>query len=266
MTVQTVNQAQQVPREPVQPVPQPGGQHRRQPQGLSLLVHAPAKFGKSTLADSGPVPRLILDIEGTSYWTPSRKIFWDPMRETPPVPDGSWDSCIVITKDLRTIDRVYQVLNSGQHPFNSLSVDSVTEYQQRIIDEKVGVKKVERDEWGYLLRQVSSDVRKFRDLITHPTHRLWSVSFVAGTSQYNGKWRPLVQGQVGNFLPYYVDLLGYLHANADNTRDLLIGPHPQFETGERVGGRLPYSLRIGYPGRVPGWTLEDMVRQVLTTS
>lgn len=243
--------------------PQP---QRRKAQGLSFLVHAPAKSGKSTLADSGPAPRLILDVEGTSFWTPSRKIYWNPMSEPVPVPDGTWDSAIVLVQDAKMITRVYQLLNTGRHPFNSLSMDSVTEVQQRIIDERVGTGKIERDEWGHLLRQVSSMVRAYRDLINHPVRPLWSVAFVAGTTQFNGKWRPMVQGQARDFLPYYVDVLGYLHANSDNTRDLLIGPHPSFETGERVGGRLPYSLRIAYPGRVRGWTIEDMLRQVLTTS
>jgi hypothetical protein len=237
---------------------------RRQIQGLSFLIHGLPKAGKSSVADTGPVPRLIVDIEGTSFWTPSRKVYWNPMQEPVPVPDGSWDTCVVLGRDSRTIFEVYRVLNSGAHPFNSVSVDSITEFQQRIIDDLVGFRKVERDHWGQLLRQVSWVTRQWRDLITHPTRPLWSVSFVAGThlDGKTGKWRPLVQGQVGDFLPYYVDIEGYLGAMPDGSRHLLIGPHPQYETGERVGGRLPYSLPIGYPGR-PGYSIESMLGQVL---
>jgi hypothetical protein len=258
----------QVHQPQSQQVPVPGQQNGQQPrrvQGLSFLFHADAKAGKSTLADSGPRPRLIMDIEGTSFWTPSRKIYWNPLSEQVPVWDGSWDSCIALIRQAREIDQVYRVLNSGQHPFSSLSVDSVTEMQQRVIDElSPGTGKVDRDHWGIILRKITSMVRAYRDLITHPVHPLWSVSFVAGTTQYNGKWRPMVQGQSRDFLPYYVDVLGYIHANPDNTRDLLIGPHPQYETGERVGGRLPYAMRLGYPGRVQGYSVEDMLRQVLS--
>jgi hypothetical protein len=233
-------------------------------QGLSFLIHADAKAGKSTLADSGPRPRLILDIEGTSIWTPSRKTRWEPMRGAPPIWDGTWDSCIVMVRDVQTVEQVYRVLNSGRHPFQSLSIDSLTELQQRIIDAMAGKRKIERDQWGAILRTISSMTREFRDLITHPTHPLWSVSFVAGThyDRQLTKWRPLIQGQSQDFLPYYVDIEGYIHANPDNTRDLLIGPHPNYETGERVGGRLPYAMRLAYPG-VPGYTVEDMLRQVL---
>jgi hypothetical protein len=108
-------------------------------------------------------------------------------------------------------------------------------------------------------------IRAYRDLITHPVKPLWSMSFTAGTKfdERTGKWRPMIQGQAQDYAPYYVDILGYLSALQDNTRQLLIGPHPQFETGERVGGRLPYALLIGDPTH-PGYTIETMLRQVLT--
>jgi AAA domain len=246
------------------PAQQGAVQHRRKVQGISALIHGNAKAGKSSLADSGPVPRLIVDIEGTSFWTPSRKVYWSPMAEPVPYYDGTWDTCVVLAQDAATIHQTYKVLRSGQHPFKSASVDSITEFQQRIIDELVGWKKVGRDEWGVLLRQVSWATRQWRDLVTHPTAPLWTLTFVAGThwDSQLGKWRPLVQGQVGNFLPYYVDLLGHLGAFPDESRWLLIGPHPQFETGERVGGRLPYQMPIAYPGR-DGYSMESMLAQVL---
>jgi hypothetical protein len=242
----------------------PSRQPPRRMQGISALVHGLAKAGKSSLADSGPAPRLILDIEGTSYWTPSRKLYWNPLMEPVPRWDETWDSAVVLGKDVATIDQTYKILASGQHPFNSASVDSVTEFQQRIIDERVGWKQIQRDDWGVLLRRVSWYTRQWRDLVTHPTRPLWTVTFVAGThlDGRTSKWRPLVQGQVGDFLPYYVDLLGYLAAMPDQSRHMLIGPHPMYETGERVGGRLPYSLPIGYPGR-PGYSMESILGQVL---
>jgi hypothetical protein len=240
------------------------GNGYRRVQGISALIHGLAKAGKSSLADSGPVPRLIVDIEGTSFWTPSAKVYWNPAMEPIPQWDGSWETCVVLTKEVSVIDRVFSILQSGSHPFNSVAVDSVTEMQQRIIDERVGWKKIERDDWGVLLRRVAWVTRQWRDLVTHPTHPIWTLTFVAGTHMDGriGRWRPLVQGQVGDFLPYYVDVLGYLGAMQDGTRHLLIGPHPQYETGERVGGRLPYSMPIAYPGR-QGWTMETMLAQVL---
>jgi hypothetical protein len=238
---------------------------RRRYQGLSFLVHGHPKMGKSCFADSGPRPTLILDVEGASFWTPSRKIYWDPMREPVPQPDGSWDSAIVLVRDTRLVDFLLKLLSSGQHPFKSVSVDSATEVQQRLIDSITKGRVMQGDNWQTLLRQVNGVFRAFRDLVTLPVNPLWSVAFTAGTKYDNetGKMRPLLQGQSRDYGPYYVDVEGYVEGQRDGSRQLLIGPHPRYETGERVGGRLPYSMAVGYPGR-HGWTIESMLMQVLS--
>lgn len=244
-----------------QPQQQP---QRRRAQGLSFLVHGLAKAGKSTFADSGPRPTMIIDVEGSSFWTPSRKIYWNPMTEPIPRPDGTWDSAIVLATEARIVEMAYQILYSGQHPFKSLSIDSVTEVQQRIIDQLTKGRAMDRDKWGALLRQVNAMTRQFRDLIVHPVNPLWSVAMTSGTHWDDRvrKWRPLLQGQAQDYLPYYVDIFGYVGAQPNGTRHMLIGPHPNYETGERVGGRLPYSLQLGDPAH-PGYTIETCLRQAL---
>lgn len=246
-----------------QVVPQPG-----YAQGLSFLFHARSKAGKSCLSDSGPVPRLLMDVEGQGWWTPSRKILWNPLREAVPVWDGSWETCLVICREARTIHAAKKVLDSGNHPFMSASVDSVTELQQRYIDELKGTRPMEIQDWGYVLRHVTSLTRAWRDLIVHPVHKLWSVSFVAGTHWDTKikKWAPLVQGSSQDFLPYYVDVLGYLDISPQDqmSRFLTIGPNPWWETGERLGGRLPFQMPIEYrPWNLPGYSVETMLTQVL---
>jgi hypothetical protein len=262
MTIQPVTYYRPQAQQAWAPQPAPP---RRQMQGLSFLAHGNAKAGKSTFADSGPKPRITLDVEGSSYWTPSQKIYWDPMRETVPDPREGWETATVLVREARTVMEVFRVLNSGQHPFNSGAMDSVTEVQQRIIDDLTKGRQMDRDKWNALLRQVNLMVRSYRDLITHPVRPLWSMTFVAGTKydDRTQRWRPMVQGQAQDYLPYYVDILGYIGALQDNSRQMLIGPNPGFETGERIGGRLPSTMLLGYPGR-PGYTIETMLQQVLT--
>lgn len=245
-------------------------------QGLSILVHADAKAGKSTMGAMVPRPRVVLDAESGSFWAPGRKIRWDPMRQTvpevgrhltagygqPSITPG-WESAMVRVADFAVAGRVYDVLNSGRHPFNGCTIDSLTEVQQRCIDSMAGTKQLTREQWGALLRQINNMIRMYRDLITHPVKPLWGICYICGTHMHEGKWRPMLQGGSRDYVPYYPDILGYLGAMPDGSRHLLIGPHPQFETGERVGGRLPYSMPIAGYG-FPGWTIETMLRAVNT--
>jgi hypothetical protein len=253
-------------------------QHRSSLRGLSALVHGLAKSGKSTFAASVPAPRVILDAESGSFWAAGRTIDWNPIREPTPQPPGrhltagygqpsmtpEWESAMVVVHEAETVGRTLNVLKSGLHPFNGLSMDSITEVQQRIIDHLAGTQQLSQQQWGALLRQVTGVTRQFRDLITNPVKPLWGICFIAGThlDQKMNKWRPLLQGGSSDFVPYYPDILGYLGAMPDGNRQMLIGPHPNYETGERVGGRLPYSLQIGDANH-PGYTFQTMLMQVL---
>lgn len=215
--------------------------------GISMIVYGPSKGGKSTLGDSSPAPRLVLDAEMGSRFTPSRKKKWDPVKEQPPVADGSWDTALVPVHSFNTVLKAYEWLNSGKHPFRSVVMDSISEVQQRMVDSLVGTNPMQLQDWGQLLRQASDLVRKFRDLTTNPVTPLDCVLFIAMAHQrQDGTWHPHVQGQLKTTLPYYTDLLGYLAPvpteEGSVVRRLLIGPTTGYETGERVGGRFGHFI------------------------
>lgn len=209
--------------------------------GLSILVHGPAKAGKTTFAETSPRPRLVIDAEGGTRFTPSRKKAWNPATEHPPTDDGTWDTCVIYTRDYQTMEVAYQWLASGQHPFKSLVVDSLSEIQQRLVDQIAGAGRMEQQLWGDLLRQMSSRVRQMRDLIIHPTNPLEAVVLVAMTrADQKGKQVPLVQGQLKDTLPYYLDVTGYFYTEANPEtgvleRKLLVSPQAMFEAGDRTG-------------------------------
>lgn len=214
------------------------------PRSISWLVHGASKTGKSTLADTQPAPRLHFDAEGGmgTRFTSSKKRLWDPTKQEPPVDDGSWETCVVHVREYNHVKFGYDWLNSGLHPFRSVTLDSVSEIQQRGVDSIAGKDQMKIADWGELLREVSTLVRNFRDLANHPTRPIQSVMLIAMTTNKDGKWRPSVQGQLADRLPYYVDVCGYLFVQQDETgtfnRKLLVSPHPEYEAGERVGGRL----------------------------
>ena len=213
--------------------------------GLNMIVYGKSKQGKSFLGDTTPAPRLVLDAEMGSRFTPSKKIVWDPVMYAPPVPDGTWDTAIVYVRDYQTVLKAYEWLNSGQHTFKSVVLDSISETQQRCVDEIAGSDIMKTQDWGTLLRKVSELVRNLRDLTTHPVTPLDSVILIGMAKRDDDGWRPFVQGSLATVLPYHVDCCAWLEVVAGEdgvpVRRLFVGPLPGYLTGERVGGRLgPY--------------------------
>jgi AAA domain len=238
-------------------------------EALSLIVHSGSKIGKSTLANTTPTPRLFLDAEAAYRHLPDapgmRKIFWDPMTE--PIPTlgqgridpvlGSqvwsvdWDTCVVILRDYSTTYRTWEILNQYPHPFVSLSVDSISELQEKCKDQLRNLHLGERmttQLWGDLLDSMKDLARKFRDLTVHPYYPLQSVIITSQTEFKDGKWRPFVQGKFSVSVPYYFDMIGYLYPETIPTEDpmrpsidirrMLITPHPYIEAGHRLHRQL----------------------------
>lgn len=231
-------------------------------RALSILVHADTKIGKSTFGNTTPAPRVILDAEAAYRFLPGVKIFWDPMREEPPtlgqgriapndpqVYSIEWETCVVIVREYTTIVRAYEWLNSGKHPFISVVIDSISEIQKRLKDSiRTLDEQMDQRKWGQILDHMEWLVRGFRDLTEHPIRPMQAVVLTSMTTNREGKWRPYVQGQLATTMPYFLDVIGYMFVQEipsdDPTqagrkiRRLLVTPHPQFEAGERVQGRL----------------------------
>lgn len=217
-------------------------------RSLSVLIHGASKSGKSTLSVTGPAPRLLCDVEAASRFLPIRAVRWDPAKEAPPEPDGTWDTAVVATRDWATVERVYQWLNSGKHPFKSFIIDSISELQSRYIESVAGRKQLTQAQWGDAYRAVGGLVRDIRDLTMHPTKPLECVVLTAMTKQMDGKFRPWCQGQLQSVLPYLMDSVVYLYVDHEaneltgervEVRKLLTRPTDEFEAGERVGGAWP---------------------------
>jgi len=239
---------------------------------LSILVHAASKVGKSTLSSTAPQPILVLDVEGSWKFIPLRKVYWDPRVSAPPVYDGSWDVCLVNVREWDTIQLAYRWLTQYVTPFVTVVIDSITEVQRRCKANMKGTEALKIQDWGVLLSIMDSTIRGFRDLTLIPTLNVRCVVFIAETRQENGKWRPFMQGQISVSMPYWVDICGYLFpdfeldANGQPTREvrkLLISPHPQYESGERVQGRLGGVVTIPKPPLdAVGRDVENMMHRV----
>lgn len=185
---------------------------------LTVLIHGDWGSGKSWFAQTAPAPRLVLDAEGGAEYTIARRVYWRNPNDAPPAYDGTWDTCVLIVRDLKTLQKAFAWLQRGAHPFESVILDSLSEMQKRIVDEVAGTKQADQQDWGAIFRRGEALVRSFRDLKTNPVKPLTCLVYVAGTVERGVarvKVQPYVQGQLGSTLPGFVDILGYLEVEVD---------------------------------------------------
>jgi hypothetical protein len=218
-------------------------------RSLTLMVYGESKVGKSTFAATAPYPRLMLDVEGGHRFLPINVKYWDPVRENPPVADGTWDTVVVKVQDYDDVLKAYQWLQTGQHQFKSLIIDSISELQVKCMDKIAGTEQMKMQQWGELLRHMGALLRDLRDLTMHPTQPLEAVVLTAMSKpSQDGRARPYLQGQLAIQAPYFYDILGALTVEQFNHPDPMQPPYqvrrmyvertPEYEAGERVQGRL----------------------------
>lgn len=218
-------------------------------RSLTMMVYGESKVGKSTFAVTAPYPRLMLDVEGGHRFLPISVKYWDPLRDEPPVADGTWDTCVVVVNDYDTVLKAYQWLQAGKHQFKSLIIDSISELQVKCMDNIAGTNQMQMQQWGELLRHMGAFLRDVRDLTMHPTAPLEAVVLTAmAKKDKDGRAHPYLQGQLAVQAPYFYDILGYIAVEAVpnpdpskraiKVRQMHVEGSDQFEAGERVQGRL----------------------------
>lgn len=243
---------------------------------MSLLIHGDTKLGKSTLSGTVPKPVIVLDAEGSWRFTAGRKIYWDPNEEDLPEYDGTWDICIVHVRDWHTVKIVFDLITTGQTQFVSVVLDSITELQRRLKRSmKPNLDPFKIQDWGELLAKMDGAIRDFRDLAMIADITVRCVVFISETTEKGGKWRPHMQGQIANSLPYAVDLCGYMYRYQElddegtpvrDTRQLWIAPHDDFIAGSRMQEILGECVEIPAPkpGN-PGTVIQDWMIQIFKT-
>lgn len=222
-------------------------------RALRILVHGEAGVGKSTFGCSGPLPRLITDVENSSQFIDQIQITWNPLTERPPEWDGSWELCVVKMKNWEVAEATLNWLRSGQHPFRSVSVDSISELQVKLREAINSNDDMKIQHWGKLLQGMGQYLRGLRDIVgdvefPNPIETMVLVS----TSYTNdkGTLKPYLQGQIAVQVPYLFDVTGYLYVDMipnpntgqlEEKRVLFTGKHPMYEAKSRIR-QLPQTI------------------------
>lgn len=214
-------------------------------RAISVLVHGMSGAGKTTFGATAPKPLLLLDVEMASRFVKGRKVKWNPLHDAPPVNDGSWDICVVSINEFQKAQKAYEYLKSGNHPFKSVMVDSISELQSKAVEMIKNRQQLQTQDWGKLLSIMAFFCRDLRDLTGDDDNSIEAVIITAMSKDYDGIVKPYLQGQIAAQIPYWLDITGYLYVQqvADpatgelrDTRNLLVGNHPNYEAKSRVPG------------------------------
>lgn len=222
---------------------------------LAAVVHGESGAGKSFLGGTAPRPRLVLDAEGGSRFIRAnkRKVKWNPLTEAPPVDDGTWDACVVDIFEWKQIDAALRWLQSGQHAFKSVIIDSLTEAQKRLVDEVAGTDQPTLQDWGTIGRHFEDIIRKFRDLQRHITNPV-NVIMLCLSHLRDNEVRPFLKGALELSLPAFVDVVGYLFTENSTTqagaidRRMLIAPSNNIIAKDRTAALTDqYGMTVHNP-------------------
>lgn len=181
---------------------------------LNGLIIGPSGHGKSWLGSTTPPPRLIVDLEGRAKYSPNGRqaTQWDGVSNPMQLARSATRTYILEVKSLQQLDTTRQWLRSGQHPFKSVTIDSLMEAQMRATEQlRPGLQSMRLPDWGDLLRMMQVFAREIIDLTKEPATGVRCTILLAGAKRDDdGFIRPLMQGQIARNVPYWCDVVGYL--------------------------------------------------------
>jgi AAA domain len=225
---------------------------------ISVFVHGWWGSGKSWLAASAPGPRLILDTEGGSFDTPGEHVVWAPRT---PFPEGLTKdhSVVVDASSWEVVHHVMDILLEGNHPFESVIIDSLHELQE-MVKQSVAVPGetydpnavFERQAWGRLKNNMGLLMRQLRDLTRTTARKRVNVVIVSGSDDEMIPAKPLLEGGARKIALGFFDVVGYLRTansqSGDEVRVLQISPSPSAVAKCRLHNlKLKYGNEIVNP-------------------
>jgi phage nucleotide-binding protein len=190
---------------------------------LNMLIYGDSGIGKTTLAASAMAvsemaPVLLIDYEGGT----------ESLRHSYPEVD------VLRVQNWLDMQKVYDELHAGRHPYKTVILDSLTEIQKfsmyQIMADLIAEKGDDVDpdipgmrEWGKNVEQIRRFVRAFRDL---PMNTIFTALAKDDKNPRTGKTKtlPSLSGKVAAEVPAFLDVVVYYYLKrvGDDEQRLLL--------------------------------------------
>jgi len=196
------------------------------------MIYGPYGSGKTYLAaglndDPRTKPTLFLDFEGGLSSIAGRDIDVVQIR--------SWD----------TYNEVFAVLKSGEHPYNSIIIDSISETHVfalfTILEQEGGKRRnpdlIEQGDYGTASVQLRRLVREYRDLNLHLV--ITALEREETDAREGVIKKPALSGRLSDEVPGLMDVVGYLGTGLEKdtgeiNRVLILQNYPRIRSKVRV--------------------------------
>jgi hypothetical protein len=136
-------------------------------------------------------------------------------------------------KSLKDLMDLYIYLEKESHEYDTVVIDSITEINEIIkieIEKRTG-RQMQIQDWGELSKKIRDIFRKFRDL---PMNVLLIAQehYITDEDKIN-KIVPSMNGKAATDIAYFMDIVGYIHIEANGTRWIETSTNKKLLTKDR---------------------------------
>lgn len=171
--------------------------------------------GKTTLASTMPGPRIYVDAEGGAYDLDNVVLYEDYLADPDQVTPQSNVICPV--SDYKSYRKVMDHILSGNHPFETAVLDSISSIQYKAKRAIVGEmdvddhRKATYDMWDALLVVMTNDIELLNNMKLPGAKKRMNTVLIAPFNVEETPHRPIMQGGIRKTLPMLPDLQAFLH-------------------------------------------------------
>lgn len=236
------------------------------PRKAYFGIHGWGGAGKTWLAHTLPGPRLELSTENGSWDTRDRTDrevrmqAWDPATQPMPTDLTEIDTVVVNIRNISQLDAMMLLLKGGNHPFESVILDSFTAMQSKMKKLVASPGQAydpnatfDHQAWGRLKNNGLLFLEDLQALTWPDTKKPINVAVVMFSDEESVPAVPLLEGGIRKGLVGLFDLFGYLFTaynpdTKEEIRVLQISRNPEAQAKCRLHSvKVHYGTHIEHP-------------------